>query len=643
MSLYDRIMGEHLATRDEHRQKVGPLAGIPMLGLDALSSAAYGPEAALTILLGIGALGTAYILPITGVIILLLAIVYVSYRQTMFAYPNGGGSYTVAKENLGTRLGLLAAASLLIDYTLNVAVGIAAGVGALISIAPSLHPHILPLCLVILAIITLVNLHGIRESGTAFVVPTYLFVGTLGVVLALGVAKTVLGGGHPVPVEVPPEVPLTTAGAGFWLLLRAFANGCTAMTGVEAISNGISAFREPPVRNAQRTLTAVIAILALLLGGIAALCRSYGIAATDPDGAAYQSILSQLTAAVAGRGPFYYLTMGSVIAVVCLSANTSFADFPRLCRLLALDNFLPYAFASRNRRLVNATGILALAVMACALLVAFGGVTDRLIPLFAIGAFGAFTLSQAGMVVHWRRTTSPGVEREARAPRASMIMNAVGAMSTGSVLIVVMVTKFFDGAWVVLVLIPALCWLFVVVKKHYQYVWMQTRCEQPLDVSDLRPPLVVVVMRQWSSITRNAIRFAMAMSADVAVVHIRSDADAGEHLACKWHRYVEQPLSEQGRPIPQLMFVDSPYRRFFGPLFDTLERLCADHPGRTIAVVVPELVGGRWYDYFLHNQRSTALKAALLLRGDQRVVVVNVPWHLARREHDCLAEGLSQA
>src|ERR1019366_3086883 len=401
MSLYEKIMGPSLATRDEASQKVGPLAGIPMLGLDALSSAAYGPEAALTVLLSIGVLSLNYVVPVTAIIIALLAIVYFSYRQTITAYPDGGGSYTVAKENLGQKFGLMAASSLILDYILNVSVGIAAGVGALISVVPFLHPYILPLCLVILGIITLVNLHGIRESGTAFIVPTYLFVGTLGAVIVIGVVKTLLSQGHPVAVEVPPSIPMATMGASLWLLLRCFANGCTAMTGVEAISNGITAFKQPAVRNAQITLTSVIFILGLLLAGIAFLCRAYGIGATDPDSDSYQSILSQLTAAVAGRGIFYYITMGSVIAIVCLSANTSFADFPRLCRLLALDNFLPASFAARGRRLVYSEGIVILALMSCVLLVAFGGITDRLIPLFAIGAFGAFTLSQAGMVVHW--------------------------------------------------------------------------------------------------------------------------------------------------------------------------------------------------------------------------------------------------
>ena len=627
MSFYDRIMGARLATRDEAHQKVGPIAGIPMLGLDALSSAAYGPEAALTILLGIGALGASTIVPITAVIILLLGIVYFSYRQTMFAYPDGGGSYTVAKANLGVRPGLLAAACLLVDYTLNVAVGIAAGVGALISIAPALHPYILPLCLAILVGITLVNLHGIRESGVAFILPTYLFVGTLGIVIVVGLVKAVLGDGHPVAVELPPSVPLASAGIGFWLLLRAFANGCTAMTGVEAISNGISAFKAPAVRNAQRTLAAVVATLAVLLGGIALLCRAYGINATDPDSAAYQSVLSQLTAAVAGRGAFYYLTMGSVVAIVCLSANTSFADFPRLCRLLALDNFLPYAFASRSRRLVNASGIVALALMSGALLVAFGGITDRLIPLFAIGAFGAFTLSQAGMVMHWRTMRATTVDGP-RAHGASLAINAVGAVSTGLVLLVVLVTKFTDGAWIVLLLIPALTWLFSTVQRHYAGVARETACRLPLDLAAARPPIVVVVMRRWSTITRNALKFAMSMSADVVVVHVRSNAEDGEHLASKWRRFVRDPLERAGVAPPRLLFVESPYRLFFDPFFATLQRIEAEDPGRTIAVVVPELAGGRWYDYVLHNQRSTALKAAILLRGGPNLVLVNVPWRM---------------
>jgi amino acid transporter len=622
-------MGSPLATREEEQQKVGPLAGIPMLGLDALSSAAYGPEAALTILLLLGTSGLNFIMPITAIIIALLIIVYFSYRQTIQAYPNGGGSYTVAKENLGTKFGLLAASSLMLDYVLNVAVGIAAGVGALISMVPFLHSCILPLCLIILGIITLVNLRGIRESGTTFIIPTYLFVGTLGLVIIIGLGKTLVSSGHPVAVEVPPVVPLASVGAGIWLLLRAFANGCTAMTGVEAISNGITAFKEPAVKNAQYTLTSVIFILALLLAGIAFLCRAYGIAATDPDSENYQSILSMLTAAVTGRGIFYYITMGSVIAIVCLSANTSFADFPRLCRLLALDNFLPYGFANRGRRLVYSQGIIILALMSCALLVTFGGVTDRLIPLFAIGAFGAFTLSQAGMVMHWRRQTK--LDGAVAHHQASMIINAIGAISTASVLLIVMVTKFSEGAWIIVLLVPTLVFLFSAIKRHYDHVAQQTNCEVALDTRDIQPPVAVVVMRRWSTITRNALRLAVELSPEVIVVHINSDTDGGEALKRNWELYVEQPLRLKGR-APHLKLIQSPYRRFFHPLFEALKQIENGHPNRTIAVVVPELVNGGWYNYILHNHLSTALKAALLLRCDQRVIVVNVPWYLEKRK-----------
>ncbi len=628
MSLYEKIMGPELATQQDAEQKVGPVAGIPMLGLDALSSAAYGPEATLTVLLAIGTLGLSYIVPITGIILLLLTVVYFSYRQTMTAYPDGGGSYTVAKQNLGTNFGLLAAASLMLDYILNVAVGIAAGVGALISVLPILHDYILPLCLVILLLITFVNLRGMRESGTAFIVPTYVFIGTLAATIVIGVTKTWLSGGHPVAVEIPPVVPMASIGAGFWLLLRAFANGCTAMTGVEAISNGITAFKKPAVRNAQYTLASVIIILGLLLAGIAFLCQAYGIAATDPNSPAYQSILSQLTAAITGRGLFYYVTMGSVIAVVCLSANTSFADFPRLCRLLALDNFLPYAMAGRNRRLVYAYGITILAAMAAALLIAFGGITDRLIPLFAIGAFGAFTLSQAGMVVHWYKRLDNTEERQKN--RVSLVINAIGATATGLVLLVVLATKFDDGAWIILLLLPLLFTLFVITKRHYVFVAQQLACDRPLNIDNLQSPVVIVLMRQWSIISRNALRFACELSPEVIAVHINSDGDGGAHLQQKWQTYVAEPLKQQAKPVPRLVCVESPYRRFFYPLFETIKTIEAAYPNRTIAVVIPELVGGRWYDYFLHNQRTTALKAALLLRGDQRIAVVNVPWYLKR-------------
>ena len=390
MGLSDYLFGRPLATDEEGEQRVGVWAGIPMLGLDALGSAAYGPEAALTLLIPLGAAGVGYIGPISTLIILLLLIVYVSYRQTIAAYPHGGGSYTVAKENLGTKAGLIAAAALLLDYVLVVAVGISAGIGALVSALPVLQPYTLPLCLATLGLITIVNLRGVRESGLAFLAPTYLFIATLLSVLAIGIVKSIASGGRPVPVNPPPAPPSAEAAVSFWILMRAFASGCTAMTGVEAVSNGVAAFKEPSVSHARRTLTVIIALLGVMLAGIAYLCHAYGIGATEPGRPGFESVLSQLVAAVVGRGPFYYVTIGSVLMVLALSANTGFADFPRLCRVVAQDGYLPNAFAHRGRRLVYSQGIIDLAgraVLSAGLLIAFGGITDNLIPLFAVGAF----------------------------------------------------------------------------------------------------------------------------------------------------------------------------------------------------------------------------------------------------------------
>src|ERR1700716_4314419 len=401
MNILDLILGKPLQTSDERGEQIGPARGIPIFGLDALSSAAYGPEAALSLLIPLGLLGVRYIIPISAAIITLLVIVYFSYRQTIAAYPSGGGSYTVARFNLGPFAGLLAAAALLTDYILTAAVGISAGVGALVSALPSLQQHTVSLCVGILVVITILNLGGVREAGVAFMVPTYLFVGTLLITIVGGLVRVALSGGHPVPVTpLPPPPPMTEAVTA-WLLLKVFASGCTALTGVEAVSNGVKAFREPAVKNAQRTLTVIIFILAILLAGISYLVKAYGIVATVPGQPGYQSVLSMLLTAIVGRGAFYYVTIAAILSVLSLSANTAFADFPRLCRAISQDNYLPHVFGYRGRRLVYSYGIVLLAVLALMLLVLFRGVTDKLIPLYAIGAFLAFTLSQSGMVVHW--------------------------------------------------------------------------------------------------------------------------------------------------------------------------------------------------------------------------------------------------
>lgn len=623
-SLTDWLFGTPLASQAEEDQKVGVFAGIPMLGLDALSSAAYGPESALTILLPLGMMGLNYIGPISAVILALLFVLYFSYRQTISAYPDGGGSYTVASENLGPKFGLLAGAALLLDYVLNVAVGIAAGVGALVSAVPALHPHILGICLLILGLVAFVNLRGTRESGLAFAIPTYLFTVTLLVVLVVGVGKTILAHGHPIPVTPFPTPSLSPSAAtvGMWILLRAFASGCTAMTGVEAVSNGVCAFSAPAVKNAQKTLGAIVAILGALLAGIAYVAHAYGIMATDPDSPSYQSILSMLISAVCGRGVFYYITIGGVLSVLCLSANTSFADFPRLCRLIARDDYLPHAFENRGRRLVYTLGISILTLFSALLLIVFGGITDRLIPLFAIGAFLAFTLSQAGMVVHWKRI---GEGRH----HGHMLVNGLGAAATAVALVIILVAKFAEGAWITTLIVPAFVLLFLKVRTHYGYVANETKCARPLDLSSMHEPIVIVPVKCWDTITEKGLRFALQMSSQVHAVHIGTDLEITSNLRTNWDTYVRGPLKAEGRNDIPLEVVESPYRRLFNPFINYISELKRNNPDQPIAVIVPELIETHWYQYPLHNQRAAWLKAALLLHGDRRVVVISVPWYVS--------------
>src|SRR5690242_5409803 len=414
MSLLKLVLGRRLANEEYIERKISAFEGVPAMGLDGLGSSSYGPEAAMTVLLPLGAAGMAYIGMVMVPILVLLAVLYVSYRQTIRAYPSNGGAYTVSRANLGTNASLLAASALMVDYVLNVAVGISAGVGALTSAIPELHPYTLALCLAILLVVTIMNLRGTMDAGRAWALPTYLFVVSFALIIAIGVYKSLTTGGAPQPVVHPPAAANATEAVSIWLLLRSFAAGCTAMTGVEAVSNGVSALREPVVARAHRTLGAICAILGLLLGGITYLVRSYGVSAMDQTQDGYQSVLSQLASAIIGRGPFYYVAIISVLCVLCLSANTSFVDFPRVCRLVAGDDFLPRPFAAVGRRLVFSVGILYLAVAAGMLLVVFDGITDRLIPLFAIGAFLTFTMSQAGMVAHWRRELRKASKSRAR-------------------------------------------------------------------------------------------------------------------------------------------------------------------------------------------------------------------------------------
>ncbi|HEY6332053.1 MAG TPA: APC family permease, partial [Blastocatellia bacterium] len=491
MSLLETVIGRRLKSSEESKESLSVPTGVPVLGFDALSSVAYGPEAALAVLAALSVPGLHYLPRITLAILVLLALLYVSYLQTIGAYPNGGGSYTVAKENLGTEPGLFAAAALLLDYVLNVAVGISAGVAALVSAIPALHQYVLPLCLLALLILTLVNLRGVRESGLVFELPAVAFVGCVGATIVIGLIRSLEAHGQPSAVVQPPALPAAAAGVSVWLLLRAFANGCTAMTGVEAVSNGVPLFNEPRVLNARWTLTVVVVLLALMLAGVAYLCPIFHIGAMDQSQPGYQTTLSMLVGAVAGHGAFYYAAMATILMILIFSANTSFADFPRVCRLLARDGFLPHSFAERGRRLVYANGIIALALFSAAILTVFGGITEKLIPLFAVGAFSAFTLSQAGMVAHWKRNGGNGA-------RASLIANGFGATATGITLIIIIAAKFVEGAWISLVAVPALMLLFHRINGHYRRIERAIGSNIKLKAS--KPPLlsVIIPIEDWN-------------------------------------------------------------------------------------------------------------------------------------------------
>jgi amino acid transporter len=624
MQILDLLFGKPLASSEERAEQIGSAAGVGIFGLDALSSAAYGPEAALVLLIPLGLGGIHLILPVMTAIIILLALVFFSYRQTIEAYPQGGGSYTVATENLGTGPGLLAAAALMIDYILTVAVSISAGIEALVSAVPSLQSHTLGLCLLILLLLTVVNMRGVRDAGVAFLIPTYLFVGTLLVVIGVGLTRAVLSGGHPHAVVAPPMLLAKgTELLTWWLLLKVFASGCTAMTGVEAVSNGVLAFREPRVKNARRTLTVIVVLLAILLAGIALLCRVYQIGATVPDSPGYQSVLSQLTFAVMGRGWFYYVTMGAVLTAVSLAANPAFQDFPRLAKAIASHNYLPHVFLLRGRRLLHSHGIYALVVLSAIILILFGGITDRLIPLYAIGVFMAFTLSQAGMVVHWRRHKGKGWMRHA-------IVNGVGAVATGVTLLIVLVAKFIDGAWVTAILIPLLILVMVMVRRHYMRVSRETANPEPLRVENLKPPLVIIPLDRWSRLTEKALRFALCMSPDIIAVHVDSADAEGKSICDEWESKIAAPLRAAGMKVPQLVRLRSPYRFILSPVVDFVLDKEKELETRQIAVLVPELVVRHWWENLLHNQRANVLKLLLLLKGNQRILVINIPWYLQR-------------
>jgi amino acid transporter len=483
-----------------------------------------------------------------------------------------------------------------------------------------LQPHTLQLCLGVLLILTIVNMRGVHDTGVVFMIPTYVFTGTLLIVIAVGMWHAVISGGHPHPVTALPALPPATAMVGAWLLLKVFSSGCTAMTGVEAVSNGVMAFRDDTRKNAKITLTIIIALLMVLLIGIALLCRAYGIGATDPNGPGYESVLSMLTRAVMGHGWFYYVTIGSVLLVLALSANTAFADFPRLTRAIALDDYMPHVFLLRGRRLLYSWGIYVLVVLTATLLIIFRGVTDRLIPLYAIGAFLAFTLSQGGMVMHWKREGGHPFR---------MFANGLGAVATGITVVVVLLAKFTEGAWITALLVALMIVFMHSVKRHYVRVDREVFLDRPIQPAQLQEPIVLVPIDRWSRITEKALSFALSMSNDIRCLHVQV-ADEPDEICNDFDKFIADPLKAAGKCVPKLEILQSPYRYVLQPMVDYILKAEKESEVRKVCVLVPELVVLHWWENLLHNRRANLLKAILLLRGTRRIIVINIPWYLER-------------
>ena len=594
------LVGAPLSTAQAAHERLTNFKALSVLSSDALSSVAYGTEEILLALVLAGSAGLAWSLPIAGAIALLLTILTFSYRQTIHAYPSGGGAYIVAKDNLGVYSGLTAGAALLIDYVMTVSVSIASGIAALTSAFPVLYEHRVILGLVAIAIVTLANLRGVRESGTIFAAPTYLFIGSLALLTVTGIARYAFGGAAPVAAPPPQPVQVLT----LLLILRAFASGCAALTGVEAISNGVQVFRAPEARNAARTLLYMGVTLLSLFLGVSVLAHFYGVLPKEGE-----TVVSQIARQVFGGGPLYYLVQGTTTLILILAANTSFADFPRLASLIARDGFLPNQLAYRGDRLVFSNGIVFLGVISSLLIVIFRGDTHALIPLYAVGVFLSFTLSQTGMVVHWYKLRTPGWQRSAA-------INGLGAVTTAIVLVIIGGTKFIYGAWLVIVLIPVLVYFFHIIHRHYsQFKKEMAPAEGPVGLSC---HTVIVPVAGINRSVVASLNYAKSISSDVRAVHVALDPEKGQRLRAEWDRL------KAGVP---LTVIDSPFRSVVNPLVSYIEQFMGPDPNCVITVVVPEFVPPKWWHNLLHNQTSLYLKAALHFH--KGVIITSVPYHLA--------------
>jgi len=599
------VVGKPIPSHLAHHERLSRTTGLAVLSSDALSSVAYATEEILRVLVLVGTAALGFAGPIAFVIATILAIVVFSYRQTIHAYPSGGGAYLVSKDNLGEMPALIAAASLLIDYVLTVAVSIAAGVAALTSAFPRWHVSRVELTLAFVFVLMLGNLRGIRESGRIFAIPTYFFIVTTLSLVAVGAWRVFAGTVHsvsPVRAVLSTHEPLTV-----FLLLTAFANGCTAMTGVEAVSNGVPAFKAPEPKNAAATMLMMAMLSITMFLGITLLAQSYHVLPTEQE-----TVVSQLARGVFGdRGLPYYAVQAATMLILVLAANTAYADFPRLASILARDRYVPRQFMNQGDRLAFSNGIIGLSIFAAVLLVLFRGDTHALIPLYMIGVFVSFTLSQAGMVVHWWRLRGPGW-------RTSAMVNGVGALVTGVVLLVVAATKAHEGAWIIMLLIPLNVLFFRITRTHYEGVAAQLSL-RGWNSRHKRRNTVLVPISGIQRAVVEALDYAKSLSPDVRAVYVNIDPATTDQLKEQWKLWGDSV---------SLVVLESPFRSLMEPLLEYIERVDGEHPDDYVTVVLPEFVPARWWHHLFHNQRALLIKGALLFKPN--TVVTSVPFHLRR-------------
>jgi amino acid transporter len=611
------VIGKPLPSHEEQHQRLSKKIGLAVFASDAISSTAYATEEILFVIFPIaGYASLKYLNPMAFLVVLLLAIVATSYRQTIRAYPSGGGSYVVARENLGTTPSLVAAASLLVDYVLTVAVSVSAGVAAIISAASGLAPYRVEMCLLAIVVIMTGNLRGVKESGRIFAAPTYMYIVSLTVLLLIGLSRSFFGHLGTIPenperLEAIKQNAQFASSVGLFYLMRGFSSGAVALSGVEAISNGVGAFKKPESKNAANTLVWMAVILGSLFFGMSVLAHRL-----QPVPNEHETVLSQMARQVyGGAGLPYWIMQITTFAVLILAANTAFADFPRLSSILAKDRFMPRQFANRGDRLVFSNGVVILSAFAAVLILAFGGDTTRLIPLYAVGVFIAFTLSQAGMVVHHRKEREPNWRR-------GLVINAVGTVATFIVSIVIMSSKFREGAWVPMIVIPLIMLLLWTTHKHYVRVANLLRVEPGWHPEPRGSTLVVLVSGVHRS-SLQAVAFAKGLHPDHLVCATVADAETAEVVKADWKRFEVNA---------ELEVIDSPYRELTRPLLRYLDELERRWPNDNITVILPELVVERWWEQLLHNQSALALKARLLFRP--RTIVISVPLHLSPRYHE---------